>query len=267
MRWANWALAAGSALFLLTGEAHADTSSDREHAEPSHPWFDAAASARQGMMLPSVLPTDTELASRATATTWAGYDSARSSFVLRTFADATVYKRLALRVGMSYLPDSLNQSAQPSFGARVQILRQSKHGFDLGAGGFYRMERFTSEEGLIQALLTGALHVGKTALFANLAFGMDAEGDDTEGEVLLAVLRSLNHSLQLGIEGRARFSLASDDPKRREEPVESADASLAPTLSYALGPIALLAQAGASARHAEHWRVGPLAMGGLAASF
>jgi hypothetical protein len=264
MRYAIWA--AGAIVLLSVSHARADASrSDAEHS--GRPTFDAAASARQGMMLPSVVPTDTSLATRGTATSWAGYDAARSSFVLRTFADATLYGRLALRAGISYLPDSLNSSAQPNVGARVQILRQDKHGFDLGVGTFYRMDRFTTEDGLIQAVLTAAVHLGKTGLFGNLAFGTDAEGDDQEGEVLVAMLHSINQALQLGFEARTRFKIASDDPKRHAEPVENADLSIAPSLSYGIGPIALLAQAGVSALHVRDWKVGPIAMAGMAASF
>jgi hypothetical protein len=252
-------------LFLSAADARADTGSSIDAA--GRPLLDAGASARQGLMLPSLVATETRLTTRATATSWAGYEAARSSFVLRTFVDATVYGPLALRAGVSYLPDSLNASAQPHFGARLQLLRQAKHGLDLGVGAFYRMEHFTEEEGLIQAMLTAGFRHGRTGMFANVVYGQDAEGDDQEGEVLFALLQSVHESLQVGFEARARFKLASTDKKRVDTPIETADLSLAPTLSYAIGPIALLAQAGASAIHVQTWSVGVLAMAGLASSY
>jgi hypothetical protein len=187
--------------------------------------------------------------------------------VLRAFVDATVYGPLALRAGVSYLPDSVNASAQPHIGARVQLLRQAKHGLDLGFGAFYRLERFSEEEGLIQAMLTGAFRHGHTGLFANLVYGQDAEGDDQEGEVLFALLQQVHDAVQVGFESRGRFKLASTDPKRRDVPIETAEISVAPTLSFAVGPVAFLAQAGGSAIHVQDWRVGVLAMAGLASSY
>ena len=268
MRHATWITCTIATLLLVAAEARADPAVEAD-AETSRPRFDAAASARQGMMLPSLVAANTDLTTRATATSWAGYDAARSSFVLRTFADATLYGRLAIRAGVSYLPDSAHTSAtaQPSIGARLQLLREAKHGVDLGIGAFYRMDRFTHEEGLIQALLTASVHLGRTALFGNLAYGQDAEGDDQEGEAMFALLHSLSESLQLGFESRARFKLASSDQKPRAVPLSTVDASVAPTLSYALGPIALLAQAGVSTVRTTSWRAGALAMAGLASSF
>lgn len=115
-------------------------------------------------------------------------------------------------------------------------------------------------------MVTAAFRHGRTGLFANIVYGQDAEGDDQEGEVLVALLQSLNDSPQVGFESRARFKLASTDEKRREMPAETADLSLAPTASYALGPVAFLAQAGVSAIHVQSWKVGALAMAGLASS-
>ena len=267
MRKMRWVAAAIAMLLLFAAGARADAARAPGSDAASRPRLDASASAKQAMMLPSLVATDTTLTTRVTSTNWAGYDAARGSFVLRSFVDATVYGPLAIRAGISYLPDSLNASAQPNFGARLQLLRQAKHGLDLGVGAFYRMERFTQEEGLLQAMLTAAVHLGNTGLFANLVYGQDAEGDDQEGEALFALLHQLRESLQVGFESRARFKLASTDQKRRDKPVETAEVSIAPTLSYAIGPIALLAQAGGSAIHVQAWRVGVLAMAGLASSY
>jgi hypothetical protein len=267
MHKTSWVAAATTTVLIFVAAARADTSPQAGSDALSRPRLEASASAKQGLMLPSLVAADTSQTTRVTGTSWAGYDAARSSFVLRTFVDANVYGPLALRAGVSYLPDSLNSSAQPHVGARVQLLRQAKHGLDLGLGAFYRMERFTQEEGLIQAMITAGYRHGRTGLFANLVYGQDAEGDDEEGEVLFALLQSVHESIQVGFEARGRFKLASSDEKRRQMPLETADLALAPTFSYALGPVAFLAQAGAAAIHVHAWRVGALAMAGLASSY
>jgi hypothetical protein len=107
------------------------------------------------------------------------------------------------------------------------------------------------------------VHVGRTGLFANLVYGQDLEGDDHEGEVRLAALHSMTRALQLGVESRARFKLGSTDAKRRDQPVESFDAFLAPTLSYAVGPVALFTQVGPAAVHTTRMHAGLVAMVGV----
>ncbi|MFT3927738.1 MAG: hypothetical protein QM778_34745 [Myxococcales bacterium] len=240
---------------------------DGNTAPKPRPSFDAAASARHGMMLPDLIAPGSDEAPRVTATGWSGYDSARESAVVRSFVDANVWARLSLRAGVSYLPDPTARSAQPMIGAKVQLLRQAKQGIDLSLGGFYRLDRFTSEEGLAQLVVSLGGRIGKLGLWGNLTYGQDLEGDDFEGESMFAVLYALRPDLQLGLEARARFLLESTDAKRKDTPAPTGDMSIAPTFSYALGPVALLAQAGASTLHTNSWHAGAIAMGGLSAVF
>jgi hypothetical protein len=161
------------------------------------------------------------------------------------------------------VPESSVRSIQPHVGARVSLLEQDRHGFDLGVGLFYRMERFTQEEGLAQALLSGAVRFGRTGLFANAAYGQDLEGDDMEGELGLALLHRVSRGFQFGVESHARFKLRSTDEKRRDQPLQTFDAYLAPTASYALGPVALFAQVGPSFYRLHGTHTGVLALAGV----
>jgi hypothetical protein len=271
MRYLRWPVAALAVCLSLIPVALAEPVSLPYQvdgaASAARPVFDAAASARHGMMLPDLVAPGSESASRVTSTAWSGFDSARKSAVLRSFVDANLYGRLSMRAGVAYMPEPTAKSAQPMLGLKLQLLGESKQGIDLSLGGFYRMDRFTSEEGLIQALLALGGHVGKVGLFGNVVYGQDAEGDDYEAEGLFALLYGVTPAFQVGLESRGRFKLGSTDEKRRAEPAPRVDAAVGPTLSYAIGPVAVLAQVGGSTLYTNAWRVGAVAMGGLAASF
>jgi hypothetical protein len=114
-----------------------------------------------------------------------------------------------------------------------------------------------------ESLVSGGLHLGNTGLFVSLIYGQDLEGDDREGEVSFALLQALTARLQLGFEARSRFKLGSTDPKRLDHPTESLDAYVAPTLSYALGPLALFAETGPAMVRTTGWRFGMLVMAGV----
>lgn len=267
MRHVNLSVFSMAASFLLLGtQVRADAPPSRDDGAVSRPRFDAAASAESGMMLPGLVAPGSSNASQVTAAAWSGYDSARDSLVVLSFADATIWGPIAVRAGISYVPESAVPSVQPHVGARVQILEQRRAGIDLGVGVFYRMERFTEEEGLAQALVSGAVHFGRTGVFANVIYGQDVEGDDREGELVLAVLHSLSQSLRLGVESRTRFKLGSEDDKRVTQPVETFNVYFAPTVNYALGPVALFAEIGPTYVRADHGTAGVLMMGGLGGS-
>lgn len=228
--------------------------------------FDAASSARHGLTLPVLVAPSSEEAGRVVATAWSGYDGARGSTVLRSYVDAHIWGRLSVRAGVSYLPDGVDASAQPNVGAKLALVR-NRRGFDLALGAFYRLERFTSEEGLAQLLLTGAYGFGKTRLFANLIYGQDLEGDDFEGEAVLSALYSIKPWLQVGASSHVRLNLASEDPKRTTRGTSDLEASLAPTVMYSVGPVAIMAQVGVTTMRAGTFQTGALAMGGLSGSY
>jgi hypothetical protein len=267
MRTKLWMLAAGLCAGLgAARSARADTNTDATSVD-ERPRFNAASSVRNGLTLPILVAPGSVTASAATTVFWAGYDQARDSLTFRSHADLHVYGPLDARVGVTYLPNTMQNAMQPHAGLRVRLLTQENDGLDLGLGAFYRMERFTDDEGLMQGLLTAATHIGRLALLGNLSYGQDPEGDDREGDVGLAALYELSAALHVGVESRLRFDLGSQDPKRAARRDTSFDAIVAPTVGYSVGPVALLAQAGVSTMRAKSWRAGTIAMGGLAVAY
>jgi hypothetical protein len=239
-----------------------------EEAPPAQrPRFDAAANARQGLMAETLVAPGSRQAGRVTAVAFSGYDGARRGMIVRSFLDANIYGPLDLRAGVSYLPNGVENAAKPHAGLRVRALNQDKHHVDLAFGLFYRLERFTEDEGMVQALVALGTRIDKAGLFANLTYGQDPEGDDREGEVMFAFLYELLPALQLGFETRLRIDLASDDPRRAARKASDFDGTLTPTLSYSLGPIAPLAHVGASTMHTNSWHIGAVGTGGLAAVY
>jgi hypothetical protein len=231
------------------------------------PRFNAAASVRNGVTLPILVAPGSAAASAASTVFWAGYDQALVSLTLRSHADLHVYGPLDARVGVTYLPNSMQNAMQPHAGLRVRLLTQEGSGLDLGVGAFYRMERFTDDEGLVQGLLTAATRLGRLGLLGNLSYGQDPEGDDREADFVLAALYELSAALNVGLESRLRFDLASQDPKRAARGDASFDGIVAPTVGYSVGPVALLAQAGVSTMRARTWHTGAIALGGLAVAY
>jgi hypothetical protein len=119
----------------------------------------------------------------------------------------------------------------------------------------------------VQGLVALGTRIDQVGLFANLTYGQDPEGDDREGEVMFAFLYELLPALQLGIETRARMDLGSDDPRRAARKASDLDGTLTPTLSYSLGPVALLAHVGAATVHTSGWHFGAVGTGGLSAVY
>jgi hypothetical protein len=248
-------------------EGDASDQGNEEAPLAERPRFAAAAHARQGLMLETLVAPGSRQAGRVTAVVLSGYDGARRGMTVRTFLDANIYGPLDIRAGVSYLPNGVENAAKPHAGLRVRALNQDNHHVDLAFGLFYRLERFTEDEGMVQGLVAVSTRIDKAGLFANLTYGQDPEGDDREGELMFAFLYELLPALQLGLETRVRADLASDDPRRAARKASDFDGMLTPTLSYSLGPVALLAHVGASTVHTNSWHFGAVGTGGLSAVY
>jgi hypothetical protein len=192
-----------------------------------------------------------------------GYDGGRQAGVFEAAAEVRVFGPVALRGGAVY--SSAGDRLRPSLGARVQALRESRHGVDSAIGVFYRPEGLTELEGEIETVLSVGAHLGLTYLTGNLVYGQDPEARERDGELRLAALRPVGERLFLGGDARARFDLGSQAGKREPR----LDAVIGPVASLVAGPLALTAQAGASALKLEGTptRIGALVLGGLGASF
>ena len=226
----------------------------------------AADAAAQGMLLPEVIAPGGGR-SHAVADVIGGYDSAENTAVLRAIGDVQVIGPLDLRFGVTYTPDAPNGDVQPHFGLRVRALNQKSHGIDMALAVFYRMERFTDDEGLIQGLVSLGARFDRVGVFGHMSYGQDPEGDDREGDVAVAGLYRLSEPLQLGLETHVRFDLFSDDPKREARDDSEWDLIVGPTVNYSLGPVALIGQVGFRALETDQVHPGVIALGGVGGSY
>jgi hypothetical protein len=229
---------------------------------------DAADASARGMLLPLVIAPASDRKDLVVAHVVGGYDSALDTEVMRAVADVKVVGPVDLRFGMTYTPSALNGQVQPNFGLRVRILSQETSGIDFAAALFYRLERFTDDEGLVQALVAAGRRLGRLNLVMHAAYGQDPEGDDREGEAALAGLYQLASAVQVGIENHLRFDLFSDDPKRGARRDAEYDLTVGPLVQWSVGPVALLGQVGFRASGFDDLtRTGAIALAGLAGTY
>ena len=247
------ALAALATLGARRARAQSDDAADR-----SNP---AEAAAEAGMLLPTTLSPRTD-SQRAYFLALGGYDTSRDSAQSDVFADVSILSWLALRAGLQYTqyPDRF----RPTFGARVQILGQDKAGLDLGAGAFLKPEGFSEAEAEVELVVALARRFGRFTTFANLVYGQDPEASERDGEVRLAALYSATKSIQVGLDSRLRVDLGSEEGERHAEGGAEYDLVFGPTASFAVGPIAAVAQAGMSVYGTEPAQPGGVVQIGIA---
>jgi hypothetical protein len=260
------ALMCGVGSGLCATHGLAQTTREGDAPAPTS-WSEAVARATEGGgYLPLSLTPRVE-AGRALGAGLGGYDSAKQGAVMRAFAEARVYRSLALRVGTRLGEGS--QRFRPSVGARAQLLSQQEYGVDFAVALFYQAEGFTEPEGEIEGTVSVGRRLGRLLLLANLTYGQDPEAFERDGEVSVAGLVRLASWAHLGLDARARFDLGSERAKllANNEPTYDVDAG--PVLQLALGPLALAAHVGASAvdHLDQRARVGVVALAGLGTAF
>lgn len=269
---AVWSLVIVLAGTLLVGRAVAQAP-----AETPAPKLESssAVSAGAGMFLPTTIAPRVD-SQRGYVRMLGGYDSARRSAQFDALADVTIIGPLSARVGAMYTEHPIAEGGRgkdqpdkfrPSFGLRVQALSQEHAGIDMGVGVFYKPEGFTEAEGEVEAVLSFGRTFGRVATFANLVYGQDPEGKERDGEVRLGALYALTPLLQVGADARLRLDLGEEEGAAVAAAKSSRaeyDLVFGPTASYALGPIAAIAQAGMSVFGAEPARLGAVALVGLA---
>jgi hypothetical protein len=229
--------------------------------------FDASDAAARGMLLPSLIAPASDRKDLVAAHVVGGYDSALETSVMRAIGDVKLIGPVDMRFGVTYTPTAFNGQVQPHVGLRVRILSQEKSGIDFAAAVFYRLERFTDDEGLVQGLVAAGRRFGPLNLLMHAAYGQDPEGDDREGEVALAGLFALSSQVELGLENHLRFDLFSDDPKRRTRRDAEYDLTIGPLAQWAIGPVALLGQVGFRASRFDRVETGVIALAGLAGTY
>src|SRR5262249_40475030 len=96
----------------------------------------------------------------------------------------------------------------------------------------------------------------------------DPEGNERDGEVRLAALRSMRSRLFAGVDSRVRIDLGSQAARLAAHHEPTFDAALGPIAQALVGPLALSVQGGASAvRLAQHTSAGVFVMTGVGAAF
>ena len=247
-----------------SGLSHASPEGGAPREELEQP-KQAALAAHNGMALVNTLPATFDPNQRAVAIALGGADSSSKTGIARFVGDVRLFGPLDLRLGLTYLSnvDVGQNQFEPVIGLRLRILQQAQHGIDLATALFYRRDRYTSDEGMIQLNVAAARRFDRLGLFANLAYGQDPEGDDRDGDAALAVLYEVALPLQVGVEGHVRFDIASDDPRREMRRQGPLDLQAGPVVHYALGPAILVAEAGVSAYRFENTRAGVYAIGGV----
>jgi len=282
-----WFFATAAVMAFLHGAlCHAETPGAHApmawHAEPagaSRPTGDvkqaedergAGAAVDEGQILPFTMPAAAPSA-RAVVTALGGYDSAASMGRARSTADVRTFDFLMLRLDYEHGPGT-GSDDRVSFGARVAILRQDRHGLDFGAGLFFQPKDFRGEGNIMAGLLL-ARSFGRLGLFANTLFGADAEGDDASLELRLSALYRTSKLLHIGLDARGRTNF-SDDEKRYTAQEVRWDAEGGALAVASIGPLALTALVGPRAlvlaapeSTVAETRLGVLAMAGAAAVF
>ena len=243
------------------------------------PRRDPAVTANDGLFLPQT--TAARIGDqRVSAMVLGGYDSAVGGPALSAAVEGALYRRVAIRVGVDSqgiggagtagvfagFGDRVSYSA----GAKVGILRQEQHGIDLAVMATYRSRGLTQHTGEIEIGVAASRRWNRFGLYANLAYGQGFDVDTRDAAVRVAALYNLGERWQLGLDARARFDIGSTvSDASRYAPEVDFDLLAGPTASVALGPVILLAQAGARALVFEQRDpvIGIAALGGLGTSF
>jgi hypothetical protein len=198
----------------------------------------------------------------ALATASGGYDGARRNGLFEATAEVHVWGPIAVRGGAVYTGS--DNRLRPTFGARLQALRERAHGVDATIGVFYRPEGLTEPEGEIEAVISAGRHLGRTYVLANLVYGQDPEARERDGEVRLAGLVLVSSRLILGMDGRLRLNLGANNTGKGEPTL---DAVLGPVATVPLGPVAILVHGGGSVVKLTTTQAGPFVLAGLGSSF
>jgi hypothetical protein len=225
---------------------------------------EAHRSADTGAFLPFTMSarSDTQ---RALVTMQGGYDTARDGAVFHSVVEAKLLGPLSLRAGGSYLGPS--GQLRPDVGAKLDLLRQRRHGLDLAVAGGYEAQGFNLTPA-IAARVALAHAFGATTLVGNVGYGVGTEQGEHYGDARLAALRRLGRSLHVGVDSRARVDLERDQDEPAGEPAWELVAG--PAASYALGRFVVSASGGVSAlqlRLADDRQLGVVGAMGLGAVF
>src|SRR5262249_32681493 len=152
--------------------------------------------------------------------------------MMTAIAEAAIARRVAIRAGVEYREGA---NAGVSAGVRVNILRQERFGFDLGAMVQYKNVGFDGNGELEMAARAGR-RWNRFALLGNFVYGEGLEqgGSERDCELRLAMLYDAHDRVTVGLDSRARFN-AGQYPERAQ-PI-SFDFIGGPLIATHLGPV------------------------------
>jgi len=203
---------------------------------------------------------------RASVVAFGGYDSARRPGNFEAATEVRLWGPVAVRGGAVYT--NWNKTVRPWFGARVQALREARHGVDASVGVFYRPDGLTEPEGEIESVVSVGRHIGAVYLLGNALYGQDPDGRERDGEVRMAVLRPFASRWILGFDSRLRFDLGSDQRILAQHKESTWDLVAGPSGTALLGQLALSLQTGGSGlRVQQRNSYGIFALVGVGAAF
>lgn len=263
LQLAAWTIAAVAvAASPAHGQAPGAAEEDPSAARHSTSAPDAAR------FLPGVIAARTGTALGA-GTAWGGYDGATRTPLTGAATEVRLGRRVVVGAGVTYAARDTSEPAalRPSALARVQILDQASHGIDLGVAAAYRQDRFVSEDGLFQATVSLGIRGEAGVVVVNLGYGTDGEGDDQLGDGRLVAFRRLASGLHAGVDGHVQWLFDSSDPNRSLHSTPTLDLTVAPAMTYAAGPVTLLAEVGWSGVDRGGFHSGLLALAGAGTAF
>jgi hypothetical protein len=175
---------------------------ERDATEPSE-LSSPLEAARTGAASPLLLNA-TLGSSEALVIGDGGYDAGRSAALFESAAQVRVWGPVALRAGVIYSDDM--RRMRPTFGARVQLLRQGTHGVDGTLSSFYKAEGLNEAAGEIETTFAIGHRFEPFYVLANISYGQDPEGNERDGEIRASVLRPEGRAT-LGLEARSRSAI------------------------------------------------------------
>lgn len=247
---------------LVLAPAASRAEDDREAPEPAGESAQTAADAGTFSTWSMAARSDTQ---KAFVQFTGGYDAAKDGALFETVMEARIMGPLSFRAGGSYIgPDG---EFRPLFHARVDALRQEKHGVDLAVASGYEPHGFNTVQALATTVAVGR-SVDRLRLLANVGYGLGLEEGEHFGDMRLAALYRVGDRVRAGLDSRFRMDLERDSDEPEGEP--DWEAVVGPLATVTVGRYALSGGFGVSAirlRLEAETNVGPIGYLGLGAVF
>lgn len=208
-----WVRAAVASAALVNGSA-ALAQGVQDDSSAAEPAASAQRTADSGALSTwSMAPrTDTQ---RAFVHVQGGYDAAKKGAAMESLIEARIYGRFALRAGASYVgPEG---KVRPLVAAKVDTLRQERHGIDMAIAAGYEPHGFNTVPAL-GVLASLGRSFGATTLLANVGYGLGLDEGEHYGDARLAALVRVARSLRVGLDSRFRMDLERDSDEPEGEP-------------------------------------------------